>query len=201
MEKIILGLLMLRGMSAYELKRFIHERMDLMCSNSSGSVHTALKKLLEKGEIIYFEEERSKVYAITEQGKKQFLEWLKVPMSHEKAKNIEFSKLFFLGMANEAERKPLITAYLSELEEEYKQLVQIKVAISDGAKEIITKSTENILADQRNVCGIKADMEKEALSEQVTAIYQYQMLTLQYGLDALQFEIEWFKRLLGEEIG
>ena len=49
MDKIILGYLMLCGMSAYDLKTSIRRDMSSMCSASAGSIYAALKKLLGQG--------------------------------------------------------------------------------------------------------------------------------------------------------
>ena len=46
MDKIILGILMLRRMTAYELRNTIRDNFKSMCSDSLGSIQVTLKKLL-----------------------------------------------------------------------------------------------------------------------------------------------------------
>lgn len=48
MDKIILGILMPRRLTAYEMRNIIRENFKSMCSDSLGSIQSALKKLVEK---------------------------------------------------------------------------------------------------------------------------------------------------------
>lgn len=47
MDKIILGILMLHRMTAYEIKNVIKNSFKSMCSDSLGSIQVALKRLLK----------------------------------------------------------------------------------------------------------------------------------------------------------
>lgn len=49
MEYLILGLLILSPMTGYELRQFIRQNLALICSDSAGSVQTALAKLGARG--------------------------------------------------------------------------------------------------------------------------------------------------------
>ena len=49
MEYLILGLLILSPMTGYELRQFIRQNLALICSDSAGSVQTALAKLGREG--------------------------------------------------------------------------------------------------------------------------------------------------------
>ena len=46
MKYFLLGLLMLKEMTVYQLKAMIAENFSSMCSDSMGSIQAALKKLL-----------------------------------------------------------------------------------------------------------------------------------------------------------
>ena len=48
MENIILSLLLLKSMTIYEMRTFIQKNLGFVCSDSLGSLQSAIKKLLEK---------------------------------------------------------------------------------------------------------------------------------------------------------
>lgn len=130
-------------------------------------MHTALKNL-EKKECIVFQEEMSgkkkkKTYDITEKGKKYFINWVETPMQAKKVKNMELSKLFFMGFASEKARRESIKDYIGQMEDIQSQLLAIRDFYS---------SLEN------------GEHEK------------YNLLMLEYGLDAAEFEIKWYRELL-----
>ena len=77
MDKIILGILMLHRMTAYELRNFIKNNFKSMYSDSLGSIQAALKKLFEL-EMVTFEElvekgVNKKRYSITEKGREALI--------------------------------------------------------------------------------------------------------------------------------
>lgn len=49
MEKIIFSILILGRLTAYEIRNAIRQNYTSMCSDSLGSIYTALKKLLAAG--------------------------------------------------------------------------------------------------------------------------------------------------------
>lgn len=175
MEKIILGLLMIKEMSGYEMRRFIKNHLALMCSDSAGSFQTALQKLLATSMISCAEHvekgKNKKLYTITDVGRDSFFQWEEQPMNHKKAKNIELVKLFFLGTLSVEKRAPLLRAYLSQLTVEQKELMALR--------EDILKSEAVYLKSIAN--------NKEAMDR-----FRYQMATLDYGIASFNFEIEWY---------
>ena len=115
MEYLILGLLILSPMTGYELRQFIRQNLALICSDSAGSVQTALAKLGREGFVTSSESaggRRKKTYSITESGRTAFSEWVAQPMQAERAKNMELSRLFFLGLAKPGERAAAIRDYI-----------------------------------------------------------------------------------------
>ena len=178
MEYIILGLLLLKSMTAYEVSRFTNKNLALICSGSAGSVQIALKKLLKNGHVTVNEfvkgSVNKKVYAITQQGKAAFEHWISSPMQASKVKNMELSKLFFLGFADEKSRIAAIEDYLHQLQEVKTVLLAIKE---------LTLST--------NIPKLK-----ELPIANAEDITMYQAATLEYGIDSADFEINWYKNLL-----
>ena len=134
MDKIILGILMLRRMTAYELRNTIRDNFKSMCSDSLGSIQVALKKLLSL-KMVTFEELvekgiNKKRYAITDIGEKVLMEWIKIPIDISKTKNIDIGKLLFMGYIPKNEQKNLINKIILSLEKEYSELKNLKESIN-----------------------------------------------------------------------
>ena len=108
MEHIILSLLLLKGMTIYEMRTYIQKNLSTVCSDSLGSIQTAIKKLLDKEYITvqeYIDNSMiKKQYSVTEKGVIYFKEWIGTPMNIQKMKNMEAGKFFFLGMASKEKR-------------------------------------------------------------------------------------------------
>lgn len=198
MEKIILGMLMVRGMTIYEIKNFINNNLDTMCSASSGSIHTAVKKMLEKEIIKVYEEGNKKIYYITAKGREEFNLWIEQPMDIGKAKNIELSKLFFLGLSNPDKRVKLIEKYIDELKTERNKLLVIYKNTKVNTDEIISSGMNTIIENQWNEEGVKKNLYTGKIMDTVSDIYKFQKATLEYGMASIEFEIAWYTNYLNE---
>ena len=197
MDKIILGILMLHRMTAYELRNFIKNNFKSMYSDSLGSIQAALKKLFEL-EMVTFEElvekgVNKKRYSITETGREALIEWIKIPINTSKTKNYDFGKLFFMGYVSKKDQKTLIDKIILSLEEEYKALKKLKESI-DVEEE--SEEIENyLLADIEYKERIKNLDKGKELIENIREITKFTLATLDYGIDVTAFNIEWFKKL------
>lgn len=171
MEFVILGLLMLRQQTLYEIKKAFEERIGLFYSASFGSIGTALAKLLEK-EWIGLEAQvehgrNKKIYSITPAGSAAFQDWLGSHIPSEKVKEPALTRLFFMGFLPAAERIALIESHLTALE-----------ALAAG------------------LALLHAEAERVAVPAEKRQLAEFQMLTLRYGRDYYDFSIAWFKQLL-----
>ena len=197
MDKIILGILMLHRMTAYELRNFIKNNFKSMYSDSLGSIQAALKKLFEL-EMVTFEElvekgVNKKRYSITETGREALIEWIKIPINTSKTKNYDFGKLFFMGYVSKKDQKTLIDKIILSLEEEYEVLKKLKESI-DVEEE--SEEIENyLLADIEYKDRIKNLDKGKELIENIREISKFTLATLDYGIDVTAFNIEWFKKL------
>ena len=178
MEYLVLGLLVLSPMTGYELQQFIRQNLALICSHSAGSVHTALAKLEREGHIAAAEttegRRRKKTFSITESGRTAFASWVSQPMQAEKVKNMELSRLFFLGLAKPEERSAAIRDYIRQMEE--------TAAVLRAIRERFRQAQEISLPPGRDW----------------DAIFRFQGYTIEYGIAAAQFERDWYRRLLCE---
>lgn len=176
MEYIILGLLLLSPMTGYEIQRFIKTNLSLICSSSAGSVQTALKKLQQQGKITFTLEERAakpkKIFAITPQGQEAFSQWVETPMQISKVKNMELSRLFFLGLASPAARRQAILDYIRQLQETQTTLTALR--------QVFVQAQSSPLPPDKNW----------------PEIFRFQGYTLDYGIAAARFEENWYRDLL-----
>lgn len=196
MERIILGLLMLRGMSIYEMKAVIDAKLSTMCSSSAGSIHAAIKQLMAKEFIQCTQDGKRKVYFITSYGRTEFTEWIAKPMNHDKAKNIEISKFFFMGMVEQEKVTGLVVEYIKSLQEEMAIMQTILEASTQNKPLLLEQSKQVIESDLWNEEGIKKNLMGRSMNQTIQDIYKYQMELVQYTLDSLQFEINWYQEFL-----
>lgn len=178
MEYLILGLLMLSPMTGYELQQFIRKNLALICSHSAGSVQTALSKLEREGKVATSEsaqgKRRKKIFTITDTGCAAFSSWVAQPMQADKAKNMELARLFFTGLAKPEERLAAFRDYIRQMEETRGVLCAIE--------EQVRRMDPNDLPPGRDW----------------PQVLRFQRYTIQYGIDAAEFEIGWYSRLLHE---
>ena len=197
MDKIILGILMLRRMTAYELRNTIRDNFKSMCSDSLGSIQAALKKLLSL-KMVTFEDLvekgiNKKRYAITDIGEKVLMEWIKIPIDISKTKNIDMGKLLFMGYIPKNEQKNLINKIILSLEEEYSELKNLKESINFENERL---GIENyLLTDTEYQERIKNLNKKNNVSKNIKEISKFTLATLDYGIDVVDFNIKWFKKL------
>lgn len=171
MENIILGLLLLQSRTIYQLRKRINEGLNLMYSCSTGSIQAAIKKLLKSGYICVSEitekGKQKKLYTITDEGKTKFNAWVNGLIDSNTAKNPELAKIYFMGFAERENRVKSIENHLADLRKTCSEL------------ERICKTGENMSAEM-----------------QENEIFFFQLQSAKYGYDFLQFNIEWYSRLL-----
>lgn len=197
MDKIILGILMLHRMTAYEMKNVIKNSFKSMCSDSLGSIQAALKRLFEM-EMVTFEEVvengvNKKRYAITEAGQTELLEWLKIPIDTSKTRNADLAKLLFMGYVSKKEQEILIDKIILSLEEEYRSLLQLRESIDIHGEQ--SQLEEYLNLDKQYRERMNSLYNKSKLSNKIKEISKFTLATLDYGIDTTEFNIEWFKKL------
>ena len=178
MEYLILGLLMLSPMTGYELQQFIKKNLALICSHSAGSVQTALAKLEKEGKVTASEtaqgKRRKKIFTITDAGRTAFSSWVAQPMQADKVKNMELSRLFFAGLAKPEERLAAVRDYLRQMEETRGVLCAIEEQVRHMDPKTLPAGSD------------------------WPQVLRFQRYAIQYGIDAAEFEIGWYSRLLHE---
>lgn len=198
MKYFLLGLLMLKEMTVYQLKAMIAENFTAMCSDSMGSIQAALKNLLSNGLItctaVKEKNVEKKYYRIKENGRKEFLLWLQNPMDMSQGKNTELGKLLFMGILPNDKRVELISAVIKNLESELtylKQILEVNKDIEANKKELLDYYADN---PDYTAALLRAG-KSENIAQSFSDIHKYEMLTAQHGADLVQFHIKWFKEL------
>ena len=188
MEIIILGLLMIKSSTLYEIRQMIRNLLSGVSSDSTGSMQVALKKLLEKDFITFTQKVENglnkKTYFITESGKKHFLVSIVKPMKNN-SKNMELGKLFFMGFAQKEVREDLLESYITELQGDLDFLKGIA-----GQLEPRYAFDPAYQEELQKLGGALEFLTEEARKEIAT----FQYATLDYHMAALEFEIQWFEK-------
>lgn len=176
MDNIILGLLMLKEMTIYEMNASFQKGLALMYSASYGSLQNATKKLLIS-DLINFtalvENGRNKkIYNITDKGTAAFFSWMYGENHANKLEVTMLSKIFFLGLVDSLEGKQKIIR-----------------AIID----VTTSETQKLEAVREGL----SDLE---LSDGQKDIAKYQLKTLDYGIMSHHAGLNWLKKSFGDLI-
>ncbi len=204
MERIILGLLMLQRLTIYEIHKTVKQNLQGICSDSLGSIQAAIRKLMAAGLIVYEEfvenSVNKKLYSITDSGRAVFIDWIKTPIDMSKAKNMELSKLLFMGLVPKEKRTDLLTAVIDALKEELVHLETIQSSVGDLEKSI-APLLEYLEQDIEYSRGLQTATQEMDNYENVLEIAKFQYAALQFGIDSAKFQIDWFEALAKKKDG
>ena len=197
MDKLILGLLMIKHFTVYEIRQVMRQNFSSMCSDSLGSIQAALKKLSQQGAVTYSEYvekgKMKKEYAITASGRILFLEWLKTPIDMSKNKNMDLGKFLFMGYLPKKEQLQMLDLTIEGLEVEVQEFEAVKDAIR------FTEEQEKVKAylEQNSHLATELIETSQAvdLTESISQIGYFEMKTLEFGLDSARFQLDWFSKL------
>jgi len=197
LDKLILGLLMMRRLTVYEIRGIIRHYFQSMCSDSLGSIRAAVNKLLSMEMITCSEYvERSvnkKQYSITDKGRRFFLDWTQTPADIALSKNMELGKFLFMGFVPASARLQLLSEIISGMEKtkaDFKEMYST-INIAEG----VAQGINYLESDLEYKDGIITSTQCTDIRQIANDIGEYQMLSLQYEIDTLNFQIEWFSKL------
>ncbi len=204
MEHIILSLLLIKSMTIYEMKMFIQQSLSTVCSDSLGSIQSAIKKLKSKNCVVYREYTENslikKEYSITEAGLEQFRAWIQIPMNLQKIKNMEEGKFFFLGMVPKEVRLQSLKGYIDSLMMEQEKLLQIQEFVENNKDTAIQSNVDRILDDEQLTKHLLDVSGQTTLEPAVMNIYKYQIYNLEYGLKRIQDDITFYRNIIEQEM-
>lgn len=204
MEYIILGLLLFKPMTVYEIRVYIQKNLTTICSDSLGSIQIAVKKLLNKGYITTKEYlERGlvkKKHSITSLGVEHYKEWVGSPINIAKMTNMEESKFYFLGTASKEKRISFLKSYISSLKEQFNKLVRIK-ELTKGAKDIAIHTHLERIANEKQITdNLSVVSEEDNMQSIFENTYSYQIYLLEYGLNRVKSDISFYEKILKLEM-
>ena len=121
-QSILLGFLMRKSMTGYDLKKAFSISFSFFSGLSYGSIYPALKKMEHQGLVskrleIQDGTPNRKVYTITEAGRKYFLDSLRAPFAPEQSKSPFLMRLFFFAYLSPEERKAIALRSLDSMEQ------------------------------------------------------------------------------------
>ena len=197
MEYVILGLLLLRSMTGYEVRMHIRQYFQSICSDSLGTIQSVLKKLLQEG---YAEQTEvcekkllKKYYHITPQGADYVSAWLQSPIDMSKTKNMDLAKLLFMGMVPKQARRALLTQSMEQMRAEHKALRDMKAQIAaDKEKQAVRAYLQENIRNKKLLLSVS---EAVSLPQAVEDIAFFEMAALDYGIASLEFYLDWFQKL------
>lgn len=203
MEYIILSMLLCKAMTVYEIRNYIIKNLTTVCSNSLGSIQTAIKKMLSKGyiEVREYVENglNKKKYSITDKGLSEYKNWVGTPINLSKMTNMEESKLFFLGIAPKEKRISFLTAMNKDLEGQLKALTAIKESTLNAKEAIIDDNVRNISKETKYVDNLLSVSNEKDLKAVLLNTYDYQMELLEYSIERTKLDLSFYKNLLKKE--
>jgi len=144
LNNIILGFLNYCDMSGYDIKQFMAHSTAYFYDASFGSIYPMLKKLEENGLVIVKESveggKYKKLYAITEKGRNEFMEWLEQPITLTRTRHEHLVRIFFYSFLPREKAIGLIQDFIVYVEGIYKELETVKKMIK-GKAEIFQMAT------------------------------------------------------------
>lgn len=173
LDNIILGLLLFKSLSIYEIKKAIDQTVSFFYSSSYGNIIPALKKL-EKNEFVVVKENvvngrNRKEYTITDKGRFSFKDWLSKEIKIGKIQDEALLRLFFFTEIPETERVQLLEEYTKKLE----------------AKILELKTIEN-------------EARKMKIDKKYLEPFNYRVATLEFGIKSYQFELKWYNNFINK---
>ncbi len=136
LEYIILGLLMQKEISGYYLKQWMAECTSYFFDASFGSIYPALKRMEQKGYVIYRESVEDgkfkKLYSISDLGKDYFLRWLEQPIKFEKANHNYLVNIYFYKYLPIDVALKNLKEFVTVLEQNLNQLNKQKISAENN---------------------------------------------------------------------
>lgn len=204
MENMILSLLILKAMTIYEMRTYIQQNLSTVCSDSLGSMQTAIRKLLDKGYVSVTEyvdnNTLKKQYSLTPVGVSYYKDWVGTPINIQKMKSMEEGKFFFLGIAPGKKRVAFLKSFISDLEDEYRKLLVIKDCVDQARTTAIERNTKRIKDDPVLVSNLLEVSGEKTVEQAVTSIDNYQLYMLEYGLERIKADMDFYKKILKREL-
>jgi PadR family transcriptional regulator, regulatory protein AphA len=175
LNNIILGLLLFRSLSIYEIKKAIDSTVSFFYSSSYGNIVPALKKLENGNQVTVTQNivngRNRKEYSITPKGRESFKTWLAQEINIGKIQDEALLRFFFITELSPEVRIKLLQDYTVKLQNLIIELTMIK----------------------------EGTMKMEVTEEHQEA-FRYRLVTLDFGIQYYQFELNWYNSIIEKVI-
>jgi len=145
LDYVILGFLLMRNVTQYDIKRALEQKVSPFFSASLGSIQAALKKLESKVLVQVYDTvengRRKKIYSITEEGRAYFSQWMLTPVSASRMESQAMTKMFFLGLVSPADRLVICRQSILELENTVREYKTVQI---ESGKTVFPERTRDI---------------------------------------------------------
>lgn len=175
MDYVILGFLMIRSLTQYDILQALSKGVSPFYAASLGSIQAACKKLVtsEYADVEKTRENgrRKNIYHITDLGREAFAAWMMSGEIEAGRKNdmAISTRLFFLGLMTLDERQQII-------------------------KNIATFLDETV----REYTAAYEEYQSIDVPDKFVDVARYQLKTLELGIDQYRATLEWFNSLAKE---
>ncbi|MFD2757608.1 PadR family transcriptional regulator [Gulosibacter faecalis] len=170
MRFVLLGLLLQRPCSAYELRKQFTTGISLFYSASLGSIQRALEVLEAKGLV---EKHRStdtgrpkNLYVITGPGREAWREWMRSPITESDVEQVTLAKIYLLGSMPREEQEGVLTVIRGRVTTDLERLVRLR-----------------------------EEIHATTVPEQHRQTAHYRLATLDYGVRAHELMADWLDEL------
>jgi PadR family transcriptional regulator AphA len=172
LEHAILGFLNYRPLSGYDLKKIFDTSVSHFWPADQSQIYRTLNRLTENGwaEMEKIEQESRpdrKVYHISEAGREELHQWLKVPLPFEESRSAPLIQVFFAGQLSDEE--------VLEMFERVRDYLRAGLAVYDA---------------------IPQQMEAYEAYVQSPREFFFWMLTLDIGKNSARANIEWLEKMI-----
>lgn len=166
MANVILGLLLLRPMSLYDLVRAFGAGVSLFYSASAGSIKRALDDLVARG-LVDVDEVRPgtrgrKVHRVNAAGRRAFEAWMRSELTEPDAERAALSRLYFLGLLDASERQGVVERIRGRMKADLARLEDLG----------------------REIDGVE-------VPEELAEVARFQRLTLEWGIASCCGALTW----------
>ena len=129
-DRIVLGFLMERDMTGYDIKKTMENSTNFFFNTSYGNIYPTLKKLEKTGHLKSYEEVKkgklNKLYSITDDGKKAFMKWLGTDSDIAMIRDEALCRVFFFSHLDDEQIRSELNSYLKRLDEEIEKLKKLR---------------------------------------------------------------------------
>ena len=166
---LLLGLLNMSPMSGYDLNKEFNTTIQHFWSTDQSQIYRTLYKLEEDKKVrvetvIQEDNPNKKVYHITEAGQVELRRWLAEPLPEIPLREAWLGQLFFSDQLGNEAVIDVLEVHLVQVQERLKALEALQAVFPSGEER-----------------------------KRISRGHQFQLLTLDYGLDVHRFHVEWLK--------